>query len=95
MHVRIHSDHFPPSNMMLIFHQPIIVPYLPNKYQPNIVDILDLTISTNYGLLLFAQLMLFVVDIDKSSNIFGENYKYNLSIVVNCPKQRNTGKEKK
>ena len=38
--------------------------------------------------------MLFVVDIDKSSNIFGEKYKYNLCIVVNCPKQRNTGKEK-
>lgn len=36
-----------------------------------------------------------MVDIDKSSNIFGENYKYNLSIVVNCPKQRNTGKGKK
>lgn len=35
-----------------------------------------------------------MVDIDKSSNIFGENYKYNLCIVVNCPKQRNTGKEK-
>lgn len=39
--------------------------------------------------------MPYVVDIDKSSNIFGKNYKYNLSIVVNCPKQRNTGKEKK
>lgn len=39
--------------------------------------------------------MLFVVDIDDFSNIFGENYKYNLSIVVNCPKQRNTGKGKK
>lgn len=39
-------------------------------------------------------LVLFVVDVDKSSNIFGKNYKYNLSIVVNCPKQRNTGKEK-
>lgn len=35
-----------------------------------------------------------MVDIDKSSNIFGENYKYNLCLVVNCPKQRNTGKEK-
>ena len=35
-----------------------------------------------------------MVDIDKSSNMFGENYKYNLCIVVNCPKQRNTGKEK-
>lgn len=39
--------------------------------------------------------MLFVVDIDKSSNIFGENYKYNLCLVVNCPKQRNTGNGKK
>ena len=38
--------------------------------------------------------VLFVVDIDKSSNIFGEKYKYNLCLVVNCPKQRNTGKEK-
>lgn len=36
-----------------------------------------------------------VVDIDKSSNMFGENYKYYPCIVVNCPKQRNTGKEKK
>lgn len=36
-----------------------------------------------------------VVDIDKSSNMFGENYKYYRRIVVNCPKQRNTGKEKK
>ena len=36
-----------------------------------------------------------VVDIDKSSNMFGENYKYYRRIVVNCPKQRNTGKGKK
>ena len=36
-----------------------------------------------------------MVDIDDSSNIFGENYKYYPSIVVNCPNQRNTGKEKK
>lgn len=36
-----------------------------------------------------------VVDIDKSSNMFGENYKYNLCLVVNCPKQRNTGHGKK
>ena len=64
---------------------------LPTK---NIVDILDPLISTNYGLLLFAKLMPFVVDINDFSNIFGKNYKYNLSIVVNCPKQRNTGKEK-
>ena len=45
--------------------------------------------------MLFAKLVPYVVDIDKSSNIFGENYKYNLCLVVNCPKQRNTGKEKK
>ena len=32
-----------------------------------------------------------MVDVDDSSNIFGENYKYNLCLVVNCPKQRNTG----
>lgn len=37
----------------------------------------------------------YVVDIDDFSNIFGENYKYYLCLVVNCPKQRNTGKEKK
>ena len=36
-----------------------------------------------------------VVDIDDSSNMFGENYKYYRRIVVKCPKQRNTGKEKK
>lgn len=36
-----------------------------------------------------------MVDINDFSNIFGKNYKYNLCIVVNCPKQRNTGKEKK
>lgn len=48
MHARTHSDHFPPLTMMLIFHQPHIVPCLPKNYQSNIVDILDLTISTNY-----------------------------------------------
>lgn len=56
MHVRIHADHFSPSTIMLIFHQPIIITNLLNKYQPNIVDILDPLISTNYGLLLFAKL---------------------------------------
>ena len=71
MHVRTHADHFPPSNIMLIFHQPIIIPCLPHNYEQH------------------------VVDIDDSSNMFGENYKYYRRIVVNCPKQRNTGKEKK
>ena len=56
MHVRIHADHFPPSNIMLIFHQPVIVPCLPQNYAPHMVGILDPTISTNYGVLLFAKL---------------------------------------
>lgn len=56
MHVKTHSDHFPPSTILLIFHQPHIVPYLPHNYQPYMVDILDPTISTNYGVLLFAKL---------------------------------------
>ena len=48
MHVRTHAAHFPSSTIMLIFHQPVIITSLLNNYQPNIVDILDPTISTNY-----------------------------------------------
>lgn len=53
MHVRTHADHFPPLTMMLIFHQPIIIPSLPHNYAPHVVDFIS---STNYGVLLFAKL---------------------------------------
>lgn len=35
-----------------------------------------------------------MVGIDDFSNIFGENYKYNLCLVVNYPSKKNPGSQK-